>query len=145
MHELLIHPGPTVKVIDSPIPVPNDDQVVIKVIVSGSNPKDWKRAEWYNVTINQGDDIAGIVHQVGDNVTEFKVLYILTSLQLFFSYRRHSIHPVIRLEKPVADERVAAGGSCCRLPRDDESRWQLCRVCCRVGIYNLPSSQIYIF
>jgi hypothetical protein len=73
MYELIIHPGPKVEVIDSPIPVPNDDQVVIKVIVSGCNPKDWKRPEWFNVSINQGDDIAGIVHQVGKNVTEFKV------------------------------------------------------------------------
>jgi len=41
--------------------------------VSGCNPKDWKRAEWYNVVINQGDDIAGVVHEVGENVVEFKV------------------------------------------------------------------------
>lgn len=73
MLELIIHPGPKTEFIESPIPVPNDDQVVIKVIVSGSNPKDWKRPEWLDVHINQGDDIAGIVHQVGKNVTEFKV------------------------------------------------------------------------
>lgn len=61
------------KIIDSPIPQPNDDQVVIKVVVSGSNPKDWKVPEWVDTSIvNQGDDIAGIVHQVGANVTEFK-------------------------------------------------------------------------
>ncbi|OKL55420.1 hypothetical protein UA08_09330 [Talaromyces atroroseus] len=72
MLELIIHPGPKTQAIESPIPVPNDDQVVIKVIVSGSNPKDWKRPEWSDVHINQGDDIAGIVHAVGKNVSEFK-------------------------------------------------------------------------
>ncbi|CAL5869550.1 uncharacterized protein PFLUO_LOCUS3780 [Penicillium psychrofluorescens] len=72
MLELLIHPGPKTELINSPIPTPNDDQVVIKVVVSGSNPKDWKRPEWFDVHINQGDDIAGIVHRTGKNVTEFK-------------------------------------------------------------------------
>lgn len=57
---------------DSPLPQPNDDQVVIKVVVSGSNPKDWKLPEVMNINGNMGDDIAGIVHQVGANVTEFK-------------------------------------------------------------------------
>lgn len=59
---------------DSPIPTPNDDQVVIKVEVSGSNPKDWKLPEWLNKgkATNEGDDIAGVVHEVGANVSEFK-------------------------------------------------------------------------
>lgn len=58
---------------DSPIPKaerPND--VIIKVVVSGSNPKDWKCPEWMNVDVNEGDDIAGFVHEVGSDVTEFK-------------------------------------------------------------------------
>lgn len=55
------------------MPKPNEDQVVIKVAVSGSNPKDWKIPEWMpGKVINQGDDIAGVVHEVGANVTEFK-------------------------------------------------------------------------
>jgi NADPH2:quinone reductase len=41
MKEAIVHAGPTVKIIDSPIPEPGDDQVVTKVVVSGSNPKDW--------------------------------------------------------------------------------------------------------
>lgn len=65
-------PGPQVSIVDAPIPQPNEDQVVIKVVVSGSNPKDWKVPEWFNKTMNSGDDIAGIVHQVGANVSEFK-------------------------------------------------------------------------
>lgn len=78
--------GPTVKIIDSPIPEPNDDQVLIRVVVSGSNPKDWKvpdlaAAGDVNFAmldkakngLNQGDDIAGFVEKVGANVVEFKV------------------------------------------------------------------------
>lgn len=90
MKSVLNLAGPTVKIIDIPIPEPNDDQVVIKVVVSGSNPKDWKLpdmiasgatpflARYANVQhgVNQGDDIAGIVEKVGKNVVEFKV-YLL--------------------------------------------------------------------
>ncbi|KAI1371885.1 GroES-like protein [Hypoxylon crocopeplum] len=72
MKEAVVAPGLKVEIIDSPIPKPNPDQVLIKVVVSGSNPKDWKLPDWRNVTANQGDDIAGIVEEVGSNVTEFK-------------------------------------------------------------------------
>ncbi|GFG10578.1 conserved hypothetical protein [Aspergillus udagawae] len=86
MKEVINLAGPTVKFVDSPIPEPNDDQVLIKVVVSGSNPKDWKVPDLVasGVTIpgmapeikkgvNQGDDIAGIIEKVGPNIVEFKV------------------------------------------------------------------------
>ncbi|KAI9658958.1 MAG: hypothetical protein M1821_001918 [Bathelium mastoideum] len=73
MKEAIVSAGPTVKIVDSEIPKPNADQVVIKVVVSGSNPKDWKVPEWMGTTLNQGDDIAGTISAVGENVTEFKV------------------------------------------------------------------------
>ncbi|KAL8995675.1 MAG: hypothetical protein Q9169_004645 [Polycauliona sp. 2 TL-2023] len=73
MKEAIVQTDLTVKIIDSEIPVPKDDEVVIKVVVSGSNPKDWKiPAKFYNQSMNSGDDIAGLVHQVGRNVYEFK-------------------------------------------------------------------------
>jgi len=73
MKEAVVGAGPKVKIIDSSIPEPKDDEVLIKVIVSGSNPKDWKLPEIRNDWImNQGDDIAGIVEKVGDKVYEFK-------------------------------------------------------------------------
>ncbi|KAL8905415.1 MAG: hypothetical protein Q9207_002655 [Kuettlingeria erythrocarpa] len=72
MKEALVHPDLEVEIVDSPIPVPKDDEVVIKVVVSGSNPKDWKRPVMANQKMNSGDDIAGVVHQVGRNVYEFK-------------------------------------------------------------------------
>ncbi|KAE9966278.1 hypothetical protein EG327_000166 [Venturia inaequalis] len=75
MKEAFVTAGPTVEIKDVPIPEPGPDQVVTKVVVSGSNPKDWKVAEWVPKAgpINQGDDISGTVHAVGTNVTEFKV------------------------------------------------------------------------
>ncbi|OTA89064.1 hypothetical protein M434DRAFT_23510 [Hypoxylon sp. CO27-5] len=72
MKEAIVAPGTKVNIIDSPIPKPNADQVLIKVVVSGSNPKDWKVPDWRQITMNPGDDIAGFVEEVGSNVTEFK-------------------------------------------------------------------------
>jgi hypothetical protein len=71
MKEAIVAKGPKVTIHDVPIPKPNADQVLIKVIYSGSNPKDWKRPN-YGEPHNSGDDIAGIVEEVGDNVVEFK-------------------------------------------------------------------------
>lgn len=42
MKEALITTGPKVNIVDSDIPKAGKDQVVIKVVFSGSNPKDWK-------------------------------------------------------------------------------------------------------
>jgi NADPH2:quinone reductase len=41
MKEAIVYKDVKVKIVDSPIPTPGPDQVVIKVAVSGSNPKDW--------------------------------------------------------------------------------------------------------
>lgn len=72
MKEAIVQPDLEVNIVDSQIPVPRDDEIVIKVVVSGSNPKDWKRPVGMKTALNSGDDIAGIVHQVGRNVNEFK-------------------------------------------------------------------------
>ncbi|KAF2159021.1 hypothetical protein M409DRAFT_30556 [Zasmidium cellare ATCC 36951] len=58
--------------IDTPIPTPAEQELVIKVIVSGSNPKDWKYPLWKNKAFNSGDNIAGVVHSIGSKVYEFK-------------------------------------------------------------------------
>lgn len=41
MKEAIVAAGPKVQIQDSPIPKPGPSDVVIKVVVSGSNPKDW--------------------------------------------------------------------------------------------------------
>ncbi|KAK0337806.1 hypothetical protein LTR91_010772 [Friedmanniomyces endolithicus] len=74
MKEALVYKGPKVEVHDVEIPKAEAGQVVIKVAVSGSNPKDWKAPEWFDQMngSNQGDDIAGTIHAVGEGVTEFR-------------------------------------------------------------------------
>ncbi|KAL8846518.1 MAG: hypothetical protein Q9221_008394 [Calogaya cf. arnoldii] len=72
MKEAIVQPDLQVNIVDCEIPVPKDDEVVTKVVVSGSNPKDWKRPVMSKQAMNSGDDIAGVVHQVGRNVYEFK-------------------------------------------------------------------------
>lgn len=72
MKEALVSEGPVVKIHDAPIPKPNQDQVLIKVLVSGSNPKDWKYRDPPDEPQNTGDDIAGVIEAVGENVVEFK-------------------------------------------------------------------------
>ena len=41
MKEAIVHKGPVVEIVDSHIPEPGPDDVVTKVVFSGSNPKDW--------------------------------------------------------------------------------------------------------
>ncbi|KAK4464349.1 alcohol dehydrogenase [Cladorrhinum samala] len=75
MKEALVEKGTGVRIVDTPIPkLESPDQVLIRVVVSGSNPKDWKLPDLLpgEDGTNQGDDIAGIVEEVGANVYEFK-------------------------------------------------------------------------
>ncbi|CAJ2502933.1 Uu.00g103270.m01.CDS01 [Anthostomella pinea] len=62
----------SVDIIDTPIPTPKDKEIVIRVVVAGSNPKDWKMPLWHNFPHNSGDDMAGVVYSVGKDVYEFK-------------------------------------------------------------------------
>ncbi|KAL8846944.1 MAG: hypothetical protein Q9221_007986 [Calogaya cf. arnoldii] len=72
MKEVIIHPGTHAELVDSPVPTPKVQQVVIKVVVTGINQKDWKFPDWTSTSINQGDDIAGTIHAVGSDVLAFK-------------------------------------------------------------------------
>lgn len=92
MKAAVVKAGPTVKVIDTPIPEPREGEILIKVVVAGTNPKDWKApevaatgaksfagfslehmGEWSN----QGDDLAGYVEKVGQGVVGFKVSFTI--------------------------------------------------------------------
>ncbi|KAJ5979689.1 hypothetical protein N7481_006987 [Penicillium waksmanii] len=74
MKEAVIDKDTGVTIRDVDIPVPQLGQVLIKVIVSGTNPKDWKLPVWLSDAppANQGDDIAGFVEAVGEGVSKFK-------------------------------------------------------------------------
>ncbi|KAJ9131808.1 Protein TOXD [Pleurostoma richardsiae] len=115
MKEAIVSAGPKVKIVDSPVPEPSDDQVLIKVVVSGSNPKDWKYPEWKSISSNQGDDIAGIVHKVGKNVTEFKPGDRVAAFHEMFapggSYAEYALawqHTTFHIPKNTSFEAAAA-------------------------------------
>ncbi|KAF4414986.1 fusarubin cluster-oxidoreductase [Fusarium acutatum] len=75
MKEAIVSRGPKVHIIDSPIPKAGPGQVVVKIEYAGSNPKDWKRPEYWGskAAINQGDDHSGTVYEVGGGVSDFKI------------------------------------------------------------------------
>ncbi|KAF4810179.1 Trans-enoyl reductase fsr4 [Colletotrichum siamense] len=73
MKEAIVDRNIQVQLIESPVPTPGPGQVRIKVVVAGSNPKDWKIPVYHGSTpMNTGDDIAGYIDAVGPDVTEFK-------------------------------------------------------------------------
>lgn len=62
-----------VEIRDVPIPTPHPGQILIQVVVAGTNPKDWKYPQWLGgEPSNQGDDIAGYVAAVGEGVMGLK-------------------------------------------------------------------------
>ncbi|KAK0302332.1 hypothetical protein LTR82_017902 [Friedmanniomyces endolithicus] len=74
MRELLVHRGPKVVAVDSPIPSPAPWQVTIRVHVVAANPKDWKMSEWFeDRAINEGEDMAGTIYAIGEGVVGFSV------------------------------------------------------------------------
>lgn len=91
-------------------------QLIIKVHVSGSNPKDWKIPLFVpqlNNT-NSGDDIAGTVVAVGSDVSEFKpgdrVAAFHEMTKEFGSYAEYAVaweHTTFALPANVSDEEGA--------------------------------------
>lgn len=73
MKEALVDNNLTVVIRDTDKPVPQSGQVLIRVVVSGTNPKDWKIPRWLQAApSNPGDDIAGYVEAVGEGVHNFR-------------------------------------------------------------------------
>ncbi|KAH6985366.1 putative quinone oxidoreductase [Ilyonectria destructans] len=73
MKEAIVNKEAKVEIKDVAVPKPGPDEVLIKVIVAGTNPKDWKVPIWLPTSnnTNTGDDIAGTVEAFGDNVFGF--------------------------------------------------------------------------
>ncbi|KAL2824586.1 GroES-like protein [Aspergillus pseudoustus] len=76
MKEALVDKTLTVTIHDSPIPSPGPNQLLIRVVACGMNPKDWKAPELVGwpadgKPTNQGDDIAGYVEAMGEGVVGF--------------------------------------------------------------------------
>jgi hypothetical protein len=51
MKEAIVHPDLSVEIKETPIPTAGEHQVVIKVVVSGLNPKDWKIPKVYVIAL----------------------------------------------------------------------------------------------
>ncbi len=76
MKEVRVAADTTVTLHDVPAPrITHPSQILIKVVVAGCNPKDWKMPAGIIKTIsdcpNSGDDVAGIVAAVGSSVYDF--------------------------------------------------------------------------
>ena len=71
--------GPEVlKYEDVPRPIPNEDDVLIKVLAAGVNPVDWKIRQGYmkdmfTLPLIPGWDVAGIIEEKGKKVTNLKI------------------------------------------------------------------------
>ncbi|KAF4164728.1 hypothetical protein CNMCM6936_008781 [Aspergillus lentulus] len=72
MKEAIVRKDLSVDIVHSPIPKPKPGHVLIRVIVAGSNPKDWKLPAMFGTEINSGDDIAGTIEAVGEDVVGFR-------------------------------------------------------------------------
>lgn len=57
-----------------PIPTPGDDWILVKVRAVALNPTDWKHVDYALAGPGSrvGCDYAGVIEQVGKNVTKFK-------------------------------------------------------------------------
>ncbi|EGY21418.1 Trans-enoyl reductase fsr4 like protein [Verticillium longisporum] len=73
MKEAIVTKEITIQIKDVERPKPGPGEVLIKVIVAGTNPKDWKLPVWLEAcaNTNTGDDVAGTVEELGDNVIGF--------------------------------------------------------------------------
>ncbi|PKK49558.1 hypothetical protein CI102_6113 [Trichoderma harzianum] len=74
MKEATVNPDLSVTIHDNvPLPGPSPTQVLIRIVCSGFNPKDWKEPYFHKIESNSGDDMAGYVESVGKDVVGFQV------------------------------------------------------------------------
>lgn len=111
--------GVASKLVDSDLPDASKlqpTQLIVKVHVSGSNPKDWKLPFWIpsQNNFNTGDDLAGTVVAVGSDVSEFKpgdrVAAFHEMTKDFGSYAEYAVvweHTTFMLPKNTSDEEAA--------------------------------------
>ncbi|KAI9034785.1 chaperonin 10-like protein [Aspergillus affinis] len=98
MKEAFVDNDISLTIRDTDIPVPKAGQVLIHVVVSGTNPKDWN--PWWPIDgtpTNQGDDIAGYIEAVGEGVMGFhkgdKVAAFHQVMTPHGSYAEYAIAP----------------------------------------------------
>jgi NADPH2:quinone reductase len=99
MKSAIVSAGPKVQIQDVPIPTAGPGEVLIKVVYSGSNPKDWKVFDLMPDAkpSNQGNDIAGFIEALGEEVTEFHVGDRVAAFSTFAggSYAEYAVAPAL--------------------------------------------------
>ncbi|KAF8846983.1 GroES-like protein [Acephala macrosclerotiorum] len=110
MKEVIVHPNPDLwtEIHDVPIPTPALDEIVIKVVVAGSNVKDWLHPTLLNISLNSGDDIAGIVHSLGSNVSKTNEFNIGDRVAAF--------HPMMTSHGAFAEYAIAPQHTVFKIP-----------------------------
>ena len=73
MKEAYINKDLNVEIRDVPVPTAGTGELLIRTVVSGTNPKDWKMPKLMGGDpADHGDDVAGYVEAVGEGVTGFR-------------------------------------------------------------------------
>ncbi|KAK5129848.1 hypothetical protein LTR08_002756 [Meristemomyces frigidus] len=110
MKEIIVHPLPILitELVDSPIPAPHADDIVIKVAVAGSNVKDWAHITAMKLSINSGDDTAGIVYALGKDAAKTGEFHIGDRVAAF--------HPMLTAGGAYAEYVVALAHTLFKLP-----------------------------
>lgn len=110
MREVIVHPFPTLHttIHEVPIPTPGPNELVIKVIAAGSNPKDHQHLASAKISLNSGDDIAGVVHAMGSEVIETGEWRVGDRVAAF--------HPMMTSHGAYAEFAVAPPETLIRLP-----------------------------
>lgn len=110
--------GPDVmKYEDAPLPVPKDDDILVRVHAMGVNPVDWKIREGHvrqrivlSLPATPGGDIAGVVEKTGAAVSGFKTGdEVFAFVGLVGAYAEYvCIKPAITAPKPRSMSQVEA-------------------------------------
>ncbi|TGO20547.1 hypothetical protein BPAE_0286g00040 [Botrytis paeoniae] len=110
MREIIIHPSPGIwsEITEVAIPQPGPEDVVIKVVVAGSNVKDWLHLNALKKLLNSGDDIAGVVHSIGTNVQ--------TNNEYSLGDRVAAFHPMMGPHGAYAEYAVAPMHTVVKIP-----------------------------
>jgi NADPH2:quinone reductase len=89
MKEIIVHPLPELhtSIHEVKIPTPGPDEIIVRVVVAGSNVKDWDHLTNLNIEINSGDDGAGFVHALGIFSSFSSPFHILHSAFLLCCWR----------------------------------------------------------
>ncbi|RDW91029.1 hypothetical protein BP5796_02194 [Coleophoma crateriformis] len=119
MREAIVSLSPSLstEIHEVEIPVPQSNEIVIKVMVAGSNVKDWAHLEAKRLSMNSGDDIAGYIHDLGENAKaagEFRVgdrvaafHPMLTPGGAYAEFAVAPLHTVFKLPSTITFEEAA--------------------------------------